>query len=204
MNQIRVDDAYFTPSKVVCIGRNYVAHIEELNNEVPEQPVIFIKPNSAISSTMQAGVEEPIHYEGELCFVVRNGGLAAVGFGLDLTKRALQSRLKEKGLPWERAKCFDGAALFSPFVTFEGELSALSMKLLINGECVQEADYALMMNKPEAIFQAVSEFMSLESDDVLMTGTPKGVGVVNAGDIFVGQVFAGEQLLIEHSWTVKP
>ncbi len=108
-----LDGAAVTPSKIVCVGRNYVAHIEELGNEIPEQMVVFNKPNSAIGDTLYANLGEPLHYESELAFMVRAGQLAAVAFGLDLTRRELQSRLKHRGLPWERAKAFDGAALFS-------------------------------------------------------------------------------------------
>src|SRR5210317_789335 len=100
MNFIKSDGKKYYPSKIVCVGRNYVDHIRELGNEMPEQPVIFIKPNSAIGEALQPGVEEPVHYEGELSFMVEAGRLAAVGFGLDLTRRELQSRLKAKGLPW--------------------------------------------------------------------------------------------------------
>ena len=90
MHQITLGDKSITPSKVICIGRNYVEHIKELNNEIPDEPVVFIKPNSAISDNLLAFSEEPIHYEAEICFVVNNGQLAGVGFGLDLTKRQLQ------------------------------------------------------------------------------------------------------------------
>ncbi|PID45150.1 MAG: 2-keto-4-pentenoate hydratase [Proteobacteria bacterium] len=202
MKNIQVNGHPLTPSKIICIGRNYVGHIAELNNEIPEEPVIFLKPNSAISDTVYAGSDTPIHYEGELCFVVRSGQLSAVGFGLDLTKRDVQSRLKAKGLPWERAKCFDGSAVFSEFVSFDGELSELSMQLTINGEVVQQATYELMMNKPQAILDEVSEFLSLEDGDIIMTGTPQGVGVLNTGDEFVGQINAAGRCLLTQSWTV--
>ena len=202
MKSILLDGQAIIPSKIICIGRNYVGHIEELNNEVPEEPVIFLKPNSAISDEVRAGTDTPVHYEGELCFIVKGGQLAAVGFGLDLTKREVQSRLKAKGLPWERAKCFDGSAVFSEFVSFDGELSDLSMELSINGEVIQQAGYELMMNKPEDILKEVSEFMSVEDGDVIMTGTPKGVGVLNVGDEFVGSVYCGSNRLIYKEWTI--
>ena len=200
MKSILLDDQPITPSKIICIGRNYVGHIEELNNEIPEEPVIFLKPNSTISNEVHSGTDMPIHYEGELSFVVKDGALAAVGFGLDLTKRDVQARLKAKGLPWERSKCFDGAAVFSGFVSFDGELSGLRMELSINGEIIQQAGYALMMNKPEDILTEVSEFLSLEDGDVIMTGTPKGVGVLNAGDEFIGRVFCDDKQLINQRW----
>ena len=97
---MRLDGNEIFPSKIVCIGRNYVAHIHELGNEIPAEPVIFIKPNSAIAENIHSGEPGEIHFEGEISFLVRAGELAAVGFGLDLTKRDLQSMLKAKGLPW--------------------------------------------------------------------------------------------------------
>ena len=100
MKTINVNDQPVTPSKIVCVGRNYVAHVEELGNEIPDQMVVFNKPNSAISDILHSQMDgELLHYEGELCFVVNSGRLHAIGFGLDLTKRELQSRLKEKSLP---------------------------------------------------------------------------------------------------------
>ena len=203
MKSIQLDGQAITPSKIICIGRNYVEHIEELNNEVPEEPVIFLKPNSAISDEAQSATNPDIHYEGELCFVVKDGVLSAVGFGLDLTKRDVQARLKAKGLPWERSKCFDGSAVFSEFFSFDGEFSDLSMSLSINGEIIQQASYELMMNKPEDILTEVSEFLTLEDGDVIMTGTPKGVGVLNAADEFTGRIYVAGELFVEKTWIVK-
>ncbi|MDG1121177.1 MAG: fumarylacetoacetate hydrolase family protein, partial [Glaciecola sp.] len=127
MQQIRVEGQSVTPSKIVCIGRNYVDHINELGNEMPTEPVIFIKPNSAITDTITFDLQEDIHYEAELTFVVQGGALSGVGIGLDLTKRAVQSQLKAKGLPWERAKAFDGSAVLSDFVTIPGRIEELSL-----------------------------------------------------------------------------
>ena len=121
MNQVLYDGLPITPSKIVCVGRNYVEHIQELNNDVPDQMVLFIKPNSAISPTLRCYHQEPLHYETELCFMVVDGAFKAASVGLDLTKRQLQSQLKIKGLPWERAKGFDGSALFSEFVSIPQE-----------------------------------------------------------------------------------
>ena len=123
MRSIVLDVREVFPTKIVCIGMNYVEHIRELGSETPENPVIFLKPNSAISRDIQSSKNELIHYESEISFVVNSGRLSAVGFGLDLTKRELQSGLKARGLPWERAKAFDGSAVFSEFVTFAGEIS---------------------------------------------------------------------------------
>ena len=122
MNTVMVDKQSVIPSKVVCVGRNYVEHIKELNNEMPTSMVIFMKPNTAVSSELITGKQMPLHYEGEICFLIKQGKISAVGFGLDLTHRELQSELKAKGLPWERAKAFDGAAVMSSFVSIEKEI----------------------------------------------------------------------------------
>ncbi len=204
MNNIRVDGQSICPSKIVCIGRNYVAHIEELGNEVPDEMVVFIKPNSAISNSLMATHDsEALHYEGEIAFMVRSGKLAAVGFGLDLTKRGLQSKLKEKGLPWERAKAFDGAAVLSEFVSYQGDGSDLSLELLIDGEVRQRGGVELMMYPPTTILDELSRFMSLEDGDVIMTGTPAGVGPVTAETAFQGRVIQRGSALVEALWPAK-
>ncbi|MGB5445082.1 MAG: fumarylacetoacetate hydrolase family protein [Psychromonas sp.] len=203
MQKINIDGKPFTPSKVVCIGRNYVDHIKELNNEVPSEAVIFVKPNSAIFEQIVCDDSEPVHYEAEISFVIHGGQISAVGFGLDLTKRALQSRLKDKGLPWERAKAFDKSAVFSDFVSFSGSVQGLSLQLVINDTLTQQADYALMINKPVEIINEVSSFMTFEDGDILMTGTPKGVGQLFKNDHFIGRIYEGETLLIEQHWTVE-
>lgn len=201
MKSLRLGSVSFTPSKIVCIGRNYLEHIRELGNETPDAMVIFNKPNSAISDRLQATHGEPLHYEGEICFMVRAGKLHAVGFGLDLTRRELQSKLKARGLPWERAKAFDGAACFSDFIPLDGiEIEGLSLQLEINGELRQDGGYQLMMHKPEKILREIQQFMSLEDDDVIMTGTPEGVGQVTAGDRFVGRIKIGDEVLVSREW----
>jgi len=202
MKQIEAAGKRYSPSKVVCIGGNYVEHIQELGNETPDQMVFFVKPNSAITEYIVSGTDEPIHYEAELSFIIEENKITQVGFGLDLTKRALQSALKAKGLPWERAKAFDKSAVFSHFVAFSGNLETLSLQLLINDSQVQHADYALMMNKPVDIINEVSSFMSFADGDILMSGTPKGVGIAVQGDHFIGRIYAGDTLLIEQQWTV--
>lgn len=203
MNTILFDGKTVTPSKVVCIGRNYVEHIAELNNEIPDEPVVFCKPNSAVSDELCSHPTDEIHYEGEICFLVLNNKLAAVGFGLDLTKREIQSQLKSKGLPWERAKAFDKAAVFSEFIAFDNNLTALKMQLLINNIPVQCGGYDLMMYKPDRILDEISSFMTLVDGDIIMTGTPKGVGKINQGDTFTGSIFSGDTLLLEKNWLVK-
>jgi len=202
MQTVLLNGQKITPSKVVCIGRNYVEHITELNNEVPTEPVIFIKPNSAISTEIKTHPVDVIHYEAELSLVVENNQFIAVGIGLDLTKREIQSVLKSKSLPWERAKAFDGSAVFSEFVKIDNKVQSLSLVLLINDQVIQQANYDLMIYKPAQIVAAVSDFMSFENNDILMTGTPKGVGKVNQGDQFTGQLYDQNKLLLTQSWTV--
>ena len=203
MNSIELDGKDICPSKIVCIGRNYVEHIKELNNEIPSEPVIFIKPNSSISNEIHSGKTDPIHYEGEISFLVRSDGLKAVGFGLDLTKREVQTKLKTKGLPWERAKAFDGSAVFSKFVSFDGNIGDLKMELYINGDLIQKGGCNLMLNKPNDLLKEVKTFLSFEDGDLIMTGTPKGVGVLKPGDRFEGKIFENEKLIVEDNWVVK-
>ena len=204
MKSLRLESESFTPSKIVCIGRNYLEHIRELGNETPDAMVVFNKPNSAISTKLQSTQGEPLHYEGEICFMVRAGKLHAVGFGLDLTRRELQSKLKAGGLPWERAKAFDGAACFSDFIPLDGiEIASLSLQLEINGQLRQDGGYELMMYKPEQILLEIQQFMSLEDGDVIMTGTPQGVGQVTAGDRFSGRIKSGDEVLVCREWLAE-
>lgn len=203
MKSIKFNGKDIYPSKVVCIGRNYVKHIEELNNEIPTQQVIFLKPNSSISNELYFNKNETIHFEGEISFLVWSGKISGVGFGLDLTKREVQSELKAKALPWERAKSFDKSAVFSEFVKFHGDCSGLRMELYINEALIQVGNYDLMMNKPDEILNEAMSFLSFEDGDLLMTGTPKGVGVINIGDRFLGKIFQNDQLLVENNWVVK-
>lgn len=202
MQTILLNGQKVTPSKVVCIGRNYVEHIAELNNEVPTEPVIFVKPNSAISTEISTHPIDTIHYEAELSLIVVNNQFIGAGIGLDLTKREVQSVLKTKGLPWERAKAFDGSAVFSEFVNIDNKVQSLRLVLFINDQVIQQANYDLMIYKPAQIVEAVSDFMSFENHDILMTGTPKGVGKVNQGDLFTGQLYDQDKLLLTQSWTV--
>lgn len=200
MKSVILDGLPLFPSKVVCIGRNYVEHIQELDNEQPDEPVIFIKPNTAVSNQISLHQTDEIHYEGEICFLICSGKIVAVGFGLDLTKRELQSKLKAKGLPWERAKAFDGAAVLGDFVTFKGNIEDLQMELSINEQLVQSGSYHQMIFKPADVIEDVQVFLTLEDGDIIMSGTPKGVGVINEGDKFVGKIFYGSKLLVESTW----
>ena len=203
MQQISLDGQWLTPSKIICIGRNYVEHINELGNEMPTEPVIFIKPNSAITDVMTFDPQEDIHYEAELTFVVQDGALSGVGIGLDLTKRAVQSQLKVKGLPWERAKSFDGSAVLSKFVSIPGRIEELSLELYINGELTRLATFDLMLHKPNDILAEVSAFMTCEDGDLIMTGTPKGVGSIQLGATFMARVLSKQQTILENTWKVK-
>jgi 2-keto-4-pentenoate hydratase/2-oxohepta-3-ene-1,7-dioic acid hydratase in catechol pathway len=173
-----------SPSKIICIGRNYAEHIDELGNEIPDDMVVFLKPNSAITTTLCSHLGEPLHYEAELCFMVNNGQFSAVGVGLDMTKRELQTNLKTKGLPWERSKAFDGSALFSEFIAITADIKDWCFQLTIDNAVTQLGHQQLMMYQPHAIYNAVSEFMSLNDGDIVMTGTPKGVGVVTENTTF--------------------
>ena len=203
MKTVVVDGKRVAPSKVVCVGRNYVEHIQELNNEIPTSMVIFMKPNSAISEVLVSG-KNPLHYEGEISFLIKQGRVSAVGFGLDLTNRVLQNELKEKGLPWERAKAFDGAGVFSPFVSIdESEVEKLSMQLWINGVLTQEGGIDLMIHKPLDIIEEINSFSSLIDNDIVMSGTPKGVGSFKSGDVFVGKIFVGKKEILSKELITK-
>jgi 2-keto-4-pentenoate hydratase/2-oxohepta-3-ene-1,7-dioic acid hydratase in catechol pathway len=203
MNCVRFDNREVYPSKIVCVGRNYAAHARELENEVPDQAVLFIKPNSAISDDIVFSVDELTHYEAELTFLVVDGEFAGVGFGLDLTKRRVQDELKSRGLPWERAKAFDKSAVFSKFVGFDGDVARLRLELYINGELVQSGGCRSMLNKPEDLLKDIKSVFSLNDADLIMTGTPEGVGAINRGDRFTGRVFDEGTLLVQAAWVVK-
>jgi 2-keto-4-pentenoate hydratase/2-oxohepta-3-ene-1,7-dioic acid hydratase in catechol pathway len=201
MKQISFENRFVTPSKIVCVGRNYHAHINELGNEIPGEMVIFVKPNSSISDDLNAfHAGEVLHYEAELCFLFESGRFSAIGAGLDLTKRELQSKLKIKGLPWERAKGFDGAALFSEFVEMPESLEHISFELDINGKNIQFGETGLMIYKPAEILDEIASFMALSDGDIVMTGTPKGVGCVNAGDVFHVRVFDFARTIVSAKW----
>ena len=201
MTTILVDNKKQKPSKVVCVGRNYAEHVKELNNAMPDQMVVFNKPSTSITNQLNSFHQEPLHYEGEICFSIKNGEIHAVGFGLDLTKRELQSQLKTKQLPWERAKAFDGSAVLSKFVSLKGgNWQGLTLELLINGLRVQAGGVMNMMYTPDDILSEVKSYTTLNNGDVIMTGTPSGVGVVHEGDIFTARIKQYDQLLIETQW----
>ena len=178
-------------------------HIKELNNEIPANMVVFSKPNSAISRELYSFQKEQIHYEGELCFEYENGRFSAVGFGLDLTKRELQNKLKSNGLPWERAKAFDGSAVFSKFVEISNISQKLSIELNIDEKIVQAGNIEQMIYKPNDILTEILTFMSLKNGDIVMTGTPEGVGVVKKNSAFIGKVKENGKVIVIAKWLAK-
>ncbi len=202
MNQIVFYNQKVTPSKVICIGRNYVEHIEELGNEISSNMVIFNKPNSAISNELKY-FDAKCRFEGELCLLIQDNKIAGLGVGLDLTHADIQNDLKARKLPWERAKAFDGSAVLSEFIPFDGEIKDVSFELFINDKLTQKANYDLMIYKPSEMIDEISSFISFENNDIIMTGTPKGVGTYKSGDIFMIRLYGKGKLLLEQEWLAK-
>jgi len=191
--------------KIICIGRNYTAHIEELKNERPEEPIIFIKPDSSVLPKKQdfyiPEFSNDIHYEVEVLVKIKKVGkhiseefapsyYDEIGLGIDFTARDLQAKLKEKGLPWEKAKGFDGAAVIGEWLpkTQFKNLNDLNFKLLKNGEVVQKGNTSLMLWKIDEIIAYVSTFFMLKKGDIIFTGTPAGVGKISPNDYLSGSL----------------
>jgi 2-keto-4-pentenoate hydratase/2-oxohepta-3-ene-1,7-dioic acid hydratase in catechol pathway len=213
-------NAQFT-SKVVCIGRNYAAHAQELNNPIPSSPLLFIKPESAIQDLTQA-IYTPkgeVHYEAELCLLIGEAitvgqlysdeqlwrAIQGMGLGLDLTLRKVQSTLKEKGQPWERAKSFDGACVLSHFVPNTLPLAKVAdahFTLHINEGLRQHGYLSQMLFPIVHLLRAVIEQFSLRAGDIVMTGTPSGVGVLHAGDRVDLNLYSGDERLIAATGSV--
>ncbi|MES2797265.1 MAG: fumarylacetoacetate hydrolase family protein [Bacteroidota bacterium] len=185
--------------KIIAIGRNYAEHIAELNNERPDEPVIFLKPDTALLTDNEAfyypSFSNDIHHEVEILLKINNMGknikkefahkyYNEIGIGIDFTARDLQSKLKEKGLPWEKAKGFNGSAPISKFVSKEqfADLSNLNFNLDINGTRVQTGNTTMMLWNFDEIIEHISQFFTLKVGDIIFTGTPKGVGAVKIGD----------------------
>ncbi len=203
-NTVNFNDKEVLPAKIACVGLNYLDHIEELGNKSPESPVIFVKPNSAIAKDVFSHKNDIIHYEGEISFLIRNGDIAGVGFGLDLTKREVQSELRKNGLPWEKAKAFDKSAVFSNFIAIdENDIAGLRMELCINNCLKQASGCSHMINSPLSLLRHINSFMTLTDNDILMSGTPSGVGEIHSGDELTGRLYNRERLLIETTWRVK-
>lgn len=200
MHSIDFKGRSYGPTKIVCVGRNYSEHIRELGHTAPDRPVIFNKPPSSLSQELKSHHQgERIHYEAELSFLCLQGELAAVALGLDLTKRETQNQLKKAALPWERAKGFRGAALFSAFVPFQ-DLDQLHLELQLDGQMIQKGGTADMIHYPSQLLDEVQSFMDVEDGDVLMTGTPKGVGALTSGGHYWGKVFEGDREIVSQRW----
>ena len=170
-------------------------------NSVPsEQMTVFMKPATSITAELVAERDEPVHFEGEICLLIKHGGVSGVGFGLDLTKRNLQAKLKAAGLPWERAKAFDGSALFSPFVAAPENLNELILELRIDNELRQRGGPPQMLYPPSVILEELTRFLTLEDGDVIMTGTPSGVGPIPKGSQFDGRILHNDLEITRASW----
>ena len=189
--------------KLICIGRNYTAHIEELENERPKDPVVFIKADSAVLPKEQDFYLPPfsnnVHHEVELLVKITKVGkhiakefahkyYDEVSLGIDFTARDIQDELKSKGLPWEKAKSFDGSAVIGKWVSKSNykDLNQLSFSLQRNNEVVQSASSELMLWKIDELISYVSQFFTLKKGDIIFSGTPSGVGKVEAGDVLEG------------------
>jgi len=192
--------------KIICIGRNYADHAKELGNHVPEQPVVFLKPQSAILSHKHPFYipewTQEVHHEVELVVKVDRLGKTIseehapryyneVALGLDFTARDIQAQLKDKGHPWERAKAFDGSAVIGRFMSL-AELGKpvqdLHFSLRNHDEVVQQGHTADMLFSVNRLISEVSQFMTLKVGDLIFTGTPAGVGAVKSGDRLVGNL----------------
>jgi len=189
--------------KIICVGRNYAAHIAELKNERPEHPVLFIKPDTSLLQKKQPffipHFTDDIHYEVELVVRIDRIGkhiepqfapkyYSHLALGIDFTARNVQQELKAKGLPWEKAKAFDGSALVGDWVpkTALPNLDSIAFSLEKNGEIVQRGNSAQMLWKIDDLISYCSTFFTLKIGDILFTGTPAGVGAVAEGDLLTG------------------
>jgi len=185
--------------KIICVGRNYAEHIRELNNEQPDDPVIFIKPETAVPLKNEPffypSFSNDVHYEVEILIKINRVGknidekfahkyYDEIGIGIDFTARDVQSKLKAKGLPWELAKGFNGSAPISSFVPKADypDLQNLSFRLDLNGETRQAGNTSMMLFKIDYLISFVSRYFLLQQGDIIFTGTPSGVGPVQIGD----------------------
>jgi 2-keto-4-pentenoate hydratase/2-oxohepta-3-ene-1,7-dioic acid hydratase in catechol pathway len=189
--------------KIICVGRNYAEHIEELKNSVPKNPILFLKPDTAILLKKQPffipDFSDQIHYEVEVLVKINRIGkyidrkyahkyYDEIGLGIDFTARDLQSHLKDKGLPWEKAKAFDGSAVIGNFVskTKFSNVNNINFSLKRNDEVVQSGNTLLMQWKIDTLIEYISKYFTLKIGDIIFTGTPSGVGKVISDDILVG------------------
>lgn len=191
--------------KIICVGRNYTDHIEELENARPEHPVLFLKPDTAILLKKQPffipEFSNEIHHEVEILVKIKKIGkhidrkfahkyYDEIGLGIDFTARDLQSQLKEKGLPWEKAKAFDGAAVIGKFINKSAfkDVNNINFSLKKNETITQKGNTALMLWKIDTLIEYISKYFTLKIGDVIFTGTPSGVGKVSPNDILTGYV----------------
>ena len=197
--------------KIICIGRNYAEHAKELGNEIPENPVIFMKPDTAIlkkgSDFYIPEFSDDVHYELEVVLKISKGGkyiqedkasnhFDEIGLGIDFTARDLQSKLKAKGLPWELAKGFDSSAVVSEFYKkSDFDMRNLSFSLMKNKEKVQDGNTSMMIFSPEKNIEFVSQYFTLKTGDLIFTGTPQGVGKVEENDIL--QAFLEDEKVLD-------
>lgn len=188
--------------KIICVGRNYAKHISELQNEKPENPVLFLKPDSAVLLKQHPFVipefSNDIHHEVEVLVKIKKVGkyidekfassyYDEIGLGIDFTARDLQSKLKEKGLPWEISKAFDGSALIGNFVDKSAlDLNQTNFSLFVNGKEVQKGNTEQMLWKIDALIAYISQFFTLKIGDIIFTGTPEGVARINPDDVLEG------------------
>ena len=189
--------------KIICIGRNYTKHIEELQNERPDEPVVFMKPDSAVLLRQHPFVipefSEDIHHELEIIVKINKVGkyidakfahkyYDEIGVGIDFTARDLQQKLKDKGLPWEKAKAFDGSAVIGDFMqkSVFNSLENLTFELKNNGVSVQKGNTSFMLWKIDELIAYVSQYFTLKIGDIIFTGTPEGVAAVHPDDILEG------------------
>jgi 2-keto-4-pentenoate hydratase/2-oxohepta-3-ene-1,7-dioic acid hydratase in catechol pathway len=199
--------------KILCVGRNYTEHAKELGNAVPENPVIFSKPDTALLKNGEPfyhpDFSSDIHHEVELVIKISKMGkkiqpkfarnyFNEIGLGVDFTARDTQSKLKEKGLPWELAKAFDGSAPIGDFIKVEGlDLSNINFSLKKNGEVVQQGNTSQMIFPFEEIVSFVSQYFTLKVGDLIYTGTPAGVSKINIGDKLEGFIEDQPMLVCE-------
>jgi 2-keto-4-pentenoate hydratase/2-oxohepta-3-ene-1,7-dioic acid hydratase in catechol pathway len=189
--------------KLICIGRNYAKHIEELQNERPDEPVVFLKPDSAILLKQHPFVipefSSDIHHEIELIVKISKVGkyiepkfahkyYEEISVGIDFTARDVQQTLKDKGLPWEKAKAFDGSAVIGSFISKKvfSSLESINFELTNNGKTVQKGNSSLMLWKIDELIAYVSQYFTLKIGDIIFTGTPEGVAVVQSNDVLEG------------------
>ena len=187
--------------KIICIGRNYPLHAEELNNPIPEEPVVFLKPETALLLKKHPFFipehSNDVHHELELVVKINRLGkhieprfaqkyYSEVGLGIDFTARDVQTNCKEKGLPWEKAKAFDGSAAVSKFFSLEllgKDIQNINFHLDINGKTVQQGNTSMMLFTVNEIISHVSKYFTLKTGDLIFTGTPAGVGSVKRNDL---------------------